>query len=140
MVDGGAPAVPPDWSTVEALLARLASTRVRFATATTSAAWISSYEPGRRLRLETGQGSRWVEVESIRICWTRLEHLGRIRRNDVLDPGRCSAFMMALFEQVAGVTEEAGDDPYLVRAGGLGDRRGRAGRPRAQPAPHPTAS
>jgi hypothetical protein len=79
--------------------------------------WIASYEPGRRLRLESGidrSDSTWIEIESVRGCWETLERLGRIRRQDVLEPGRRSAFMMALFEQVEGVGSESGGEPYLV--------------------------
>ena len=68
--------------------------------------WISSYEPGRRLRLETELDSTWVDIESIHGCWETFERLGRIRRSDVLEPGRRSAFMMALFEQVEGIRQE----------------------------------
>jgi hypothetical protein len=53
-------------------------------------------------------------VDSIHECWETFERLGRIRRRDVLDPGRCSAFMIALFRQVPGVVEQPGADLYLV--------------------------
>jgi hypothetical protein len=55
-----------------------------------------------------------LAAESIRECWETFELFGRIRRQEVLDPGRCSAFMFALFRQVPGVVEQVGDDPYLV--------------------------
>ncbi len=64
--------------------------------------------------LESNVGSKWLAVESIRECWETFERLGRIRRQDVLEPGRCSAFMIALFRQVPGVAEQAGEDRCLV--------------------------
>jgi hypothetical protein len=67
--------------------------------------------------LESDAGPRWLEIDTIRECWETFERLGRIRRRDVLEPGRCSAFMMALFSQVPGVEELAGEDPYLVLPG-----------------------
>ena len=47
--------------------------------------------------LDSGLRSRWVAVDDIRACWDTFERLGRIRREDVLEPGRCSAFMVELF-------------------------------------------
>jgi hypothetical protein len=61
--------------------------------------------PGRRIRLETGLDSVWVDVDSIRGCWETFERLGTISRTDVLEPGRRSAFMMALFERVEGICQ-----------------------------------
>jgi hypothetical protein len=105
----------PDWSAVEALLDGLAANRTRFSTAISGETWISAYDRGRRLRLESGPGSRWVDIEHIKTCWETFERLGRINRRDVLDPGRCAAFMIALFRQVAGIhEEEEGEEPYLV--------------------------
>jgi hypothetical protein len=104
----------PCWKDVEELLARLAATRGPIATASAPNGTISSYQPGRRLMVESGVGSRWVAVESVRECWETFERLGRIRRQDVLEPGRCSAFMIALFQQVPGVAEQIGEDHYLV--------------------------
>ena len=83
-------------------------------TANSDSNWISSYEPGRRLRLETGLDSVWVDIESIRGCWETLERLGRIKRSDVLEPGRRSAFMMALFQQIDGIRQERRGELYLV--------------------------
>ncbi len=104
---GGAPVavvavVTPGWAEVEALLGKLAASGETFTTAISPANWISRYEPGRRIRLESEADSSWVDVENIRGCWETFERLGRIRRSDVLDPGRCSAFMMALFERNRG--------------------------------------
>ena len=109
--------VQPDWQTVEELLARLAATGERFPTVTSSSNWISAYQPGWRFRLERQGGSRWIEIASVRGCWETFERLGRICRRDLLEPGRCSAFMMALFQQVAGIREETGDEPRLVLPG-----------------------
>jgi hypothetical protein len=99
------------------LLAKLAETRAFFPTATAGSTWISSYEPGRRLRLESDQRSSWIRVEHLEECWGTFERLGRIRRSDVLEPGRCSAFVMALFARVPGVRGEGGDDPSLLLPG-----------------------
>jgi hypothetical protein len=99
---------------VEAVLAKLAASGEHFTTVISQSTWISRYEPGRRIRLESATDSAWVDVENIRGCWETLERLGRIRRSDVLDPGRCSAFMMALFQQVEGVREEREGELFLV--------------------------
>jgi hypothetical protein len=96
----------PSWHGVEELLTRLAQTRTKFPTASALDNWISQYEPGRRLLLENHNGPRWVQIGDIRDCWETFERLGRIHRRDVLDPGRCSGFMMALFAQVDGVVAE----------------------------------
>ena len=104
----------PGWPEVEALIASLAASGERLATVTSPESWISRYEPGRRFRLETASESSWVDVEDVQGCWETLERLGRIRRSDVLDPGRCSAFMMALFQRVEGIRQEQGDEQYLV--------------------------
>ena len=58
------------------------------------------------MRLESDARSRWIEVEHLKGCWETFERLRRIRRADVLEPGRCSAFVMALFARVPGVHEE----------------------------------
>jgi hypothetical protein len=104
----------PSWADVEALLDRLAETGEVIPTTLAPTTKISTYQRGSRLRLETDSGSSWLSVESIRECWATFERLGRIRRQDVLDPGRCSAFMFALFRQVPGVVEQVGEDRYLV--------------------------
>jgi hypothetical protein len=97
------------------VLTELAMSGAIFATANSESNRISSYEPGRRLRLETGVDSVWVDVESIRGCWETLERLGRVCRRDVLEPGRRSAFMMALFQQVEGIIRrETRGELYLV--------------------------
>jgi hypothetical protein len=125
---GAAEAEPPeapDWEAVESLLATLAATRAFFPTATARSTWISSYEPGRRLRLESDSRSSWVQVEHLRECWRTFERLGRIRRSDVLEPGRCSALVMALFARVPGVRSEPGEGMCLLLPG----RRPAADRP-----------
>jgi hypothetical protein len=104
----------PCWHDVEQLLERLAETHEPIPTVLAPTTRISTYERRSRLRLESDAGSSWLAVESIRGCWETFERLGRIRRRDVLDPGRCSAFMFALFRQVPGVVEQIGDEPYLV--------------------------
>ena len=104
----------PTWESVEELVALLASTRSTFASTLSTANWISAYEPGRRLMLEAGTRSSWVQMEHVRACWETFERLGKICRRDVLEPGRHSAFMMALFAQLRGVREVAGDEPSLV--------------------------
>jgi hypothetical protein len=107
----------PDWSMVEELIARLAAGTTTFSSATSASNAISMYEPTRRLYLATDSDGSWIDVESVRECWATFERLGRICRRDVREPGRRSAFMMALFEQVDGVRTEHGDEPYLVLPG-----------------------
>ena len=96
------------------MLAELASSRANFTTASSDSNRIAGYEPGRRLRLESGGDSTWIDIESVQGCWETLERLGRICRRDVLEPGRRSAFMMALFEQIEGIRSETRDELYLV--------------------------
>ncbi len=117
----------PDWQSVEELLADLAATGTTFSTAVSRSNRIASYERGRRLRVEREFSSNWVQIDSIRCCWETFERLGRIRRRDVLEPGRCSAFMMALFRQLPGVDEESGDETYLVLSRGRAPGRHVAG-------------
>jgi hypothetical protein len=89
-----------DWQLVEDLLTQLASSHAGFA-----AYRIESYEPGYRIRIAGAASSRWIDIEDIRSCWTTFERLGEIGTADVLEPGRASRFMMALFRQVPGVAE-----------------------------------
>jgi hypothetical protein len=96
----------PSWQQVEELLTRLVAKSSKFHSASSEDNWIAQYEPGQRLLLENDNGSRWVRIGDIRDCWETFERLGRIHRRDVLDPGRCSGFVMALFAQVAGVVAE----------------------------------
>jgi hypothetical protein len=110
------PPVVPSWTEVEKLLDRLARAGSTIPITPTSSTTIGGYERGRRVLLQSSGGSRWLEVDSIRECWERFEELGRIGRSDLLEPGRCSGFMIALFRQVPGVTQKrAGGNVYLVR-------------------------
>jgi hypothetical protein len=104
----------PSWGEVEKVLDRLALADDPIPLTATSSTTIGGDERGRRVLLQSGTNSRWLAVDSIRECWATFEHLGRIRRSDVLEPGRCSAFVFALFRQVPGVTEEFEDEAYLV--------------------------
>lgn len=104
----------PGWKAVEELISTLAASRAVFPTANSTTNWISAYEPGRRLMVESGSQSSWVQVDHIRTCWEKFEERGRVCRQDVLEPGRRSAFMMALFEQVVGVQREKRNGRYLV--------------------------
>ena len=115
--------IEPSWDGVEDVLRRLAKTGSKFSTASSDRNWVSQYESGRRLLVENHNGSRWVQVGDIRDCWETFERLGRIHRRDVLDPGRCSGFVMALFAQVGGVVAEdtaAGEFLALPGANGSG--------------------
>jgi hypothetical protein len=102
------------WDDVEGLIDRLCTTHQAFTTATSAENSISQYEPGGRLLLETGRGTRWVALGDVRACWETFERLGRIRRSDLLEPGRCSAFMFALFAQVEGVEHEPNEELLVL--------------------------
>ena len=103
------------WVDVEQLLDRLAESGAPIPTDIAPNTRITCYQHGSRVMLESNLGSKWIGLDSIRGCWETFERLGRIRRADVLEPGRSSAFMFALFRQVPGVAERgAEDDPYLV--------------------------
>jgi hypothetical protein len=104
----------PGWRDVEELLDRLASTGEPIQTGVAATTTISAYQRGRRVMLETDRSSSWLAVDSIHECWETFARLGCIRREDVLEPGRRSAFMMALFRQVPGVVEQSGEDVCLV--------------------------
>ncbi len=114
MVDVAPRATRPGWDDVHGLIARLHETRTPFTTATSVENSISQYEPGVRLMLESKRGTRWVAVDDVRGCWETFERLGSVRRPDLLEPGRCSAFMFALFAQVDGVS---GNGDSLVLPG-----------------------
>jgi hypothetical protein len=114
--DAGPP-VAPSWADVEKVLDRLARAGATIPITPMSTTTIGGYERGRRVLLQSSTGPLWLAVDSIRECWERFEELGRIRRSDVLDPGRCSGFMIALFRQVPGVTEQdVRGTVYLLRA------------------------
>ena len=107
----------PSWTDVEKLLDGLAQAGATIPITPTSNTTIGGYERGRRVLLQSGHGQLWLAVESIRECWARFEELGQIRRADMLEPGRCSGFMIALFRQVPGVTEKrVGGTSYLLRS------------------------
>ena len=115
-VDAG-PLVAPSWTDAEKVLDRLARAGATIPITPTSTTTIGGYERGRRVLLQSSNSRLWLSIDSIRECWERFEELGRIRRSDVLEPGRCSGFMIALFRQVPGVTEEdVRGNVYLVRA------------------------
>jgi hypothetical protein len=99
----------PSWQQVEAVLTRLSASGTSFSTASFVSNRISQYQPGDRLLLENENGSRWVRVGDIQGCWETFERLRSIHRRDVLDPGRCSGFVMALFAQVDGVVAHAAE-------------------------------
>ena len=114
--DAGPP-VAPSWTDAEKVLDRLARAGATIPITPTSTTTIGGYERGRRVLLQSSSGTLWLAVDSIRECWERFEELGRIRRSDLLEPGRCSGFMVALFRQVPGVIEEdVRGNVYLVRA------------------------
>ena len=104
----------PTWADVEKEIRRLAETGDRFDTAVADDNRLMSYEPDRRVALVNTRGTSFVEIASIRECWEKLETKGKIRRRDVLEPGRCSAFMMALFARISGVQVEQRDEEYLI--------------------------
>jgi hypothetical protein len=110
------PTLAPSWAEAEKVLDGLARSGATIAITPTSTTTIGGYERGRRVLLQSGNGPLWLAVDSIRECWERFEEVGRIRRADVLEPGRCSGFMIALFRQVPGITEEhERGSLYLVR-------------------------
>ena len=104
----------PCWTDVEELLDELAARHESFPTVGAHNARIGAYQRGRRLALESDTGLQWVAWDDLRACWETFERLGSIRREDVLDPGRCSAFVFALFAQVPGVTERNSGTRRLV--------------------------
>jgi hypothetical protein len=114
--DDAGPLGAPSWTDVEKVLDQLARAGATIPLTPTSTTTIGGYERGRRVLLQSSHGTLWLAVDSIRECWERFEELGRIRRSDVLEPGRCSGFMIALFRQVPGVTEtDVRGNVYLVR-------------------------
>jgi hypothetical protein len=114
--NGSSPATRPSWSTVDELLRRLGETQEPFDAAGTRQYRIVRYERDWRVMLEGGASTRWVELETIRACWETFERLGRIQREDVLEPGRCASFMLALFDQLPGVERAHDDAATLVLA------------------------
>jgi hypothetical protein len=108
------PALPPRWEDVVEVIERLALTGTVLSTSVGLSSQIASYERGRRFMLGSEAGSHWVAVDDIRECWKTFERLRSIRRPDVLEPGRCSAFVMALFARVPGVVERTQPEHHLV--------------------------
>jgi hypothetical protein len=104
----------PRWEDVDGLIARLCATRANFATETSAVNSIAQYEQGVRLMHESDTGPRWVAVDDVRECWATFERLGTVNRKDLLEPGRCSAFMFALFSQVDGVSRDPADPARLA--------------------------
>jgi hypothetical protein len=104
----------PRWEDVDGLIARLCTTHASFATKTSAENSIPQYEPGVRLMHQSDHGPRWVAVEDVRECWATLERLGSVNRQDLLEPGRCSAFMFALFAQVDGVVRDPVDPERIA--------------------------
>jgi hypothetical protein len=116
-LDRHAAPAAPSWTDVEKLLDRLARAGATIPITATSNTTIGGYERGRRVLLQSGHGQLWLAVESIRECWARFEQLGQICRSDMLEPGRCSGFMVALFRQVPGVSEKrVRGTSYLLRS------------------------
>lgn len=106
----------PGWPAVEQLLAELTGSGTSFPTVLSPNNKITSYDR-RRLALESDHGMQWIDLDSIRSCWETFEGLGRVTRRDLLEPGRCSAFMIALFRQIPGVTEHVDEEHYLLLPG-----------------------
>ena len=104
-----------DWQMVEALLAELAVSGAPFASATSQAYRIESYAPGWRVRMASVSASRWIDIEDIQACWSTFERLQTISKDDLLEPGRASSFMFALFGQLSG-TVESDDGASLALA------------------------
>jgi hypothetical protein len=115
-VNGSSAIARPSWSSVVELLRRLGETQEPFEAAGARQYRIVRYERDWRVLLDGGASTRWVELENIRTCWETFERLGRIEREDVLEPGRCSSFMLALFDQLPGVERARDDAAALVLA------------------------
>jgi hypothetical protein len=107
---------PPRWEDVLEVIDRLVLTGAFLQTSVGLRSQVASYQRGRRLMLNSEAGSHWVAVDDLRECWTTFERLGSIRRQDVLEPGRCSGFVMALFANVPGVVERTEPERLLVLA------------------------
>jgi hypothetical protein len=101
-------AVPPDWTVVEGKIEELARTQAWFPTVTGRPNRITNYEADRRVLVQTSDAQNWVQVSWIKHHWQTLISRGEVSRDDVLYPGRRSAFMLALFRQIPGVSEIPG--------------------------------
>jgi hypothetical protein len=98
----------PTWATVLDLLSELSSTKAPITGPGGRVYRVERFERDWRVMVVGAGSSRWVDLEDIHGCWQTFERLGRIESEDVLDPGRCSTFMMAMFLQVPGIDETAG--------------------------------
>jgi hypothetical protein len=107
----------PRWEDVDGLIEQLCATHAKFTTETSAENSIAQYERGVRLMHESERGPRWVALEDVRACWATFERLGSVSRRDLLEPGRCSAFMFALFAQVDGVEPDPANDGHLALSG-----------------------
>jgi hypothetical protein len=105
---------PPRWEDVVEVIERLVLTGAVLPTSVELRSQIATFERGRRIMVNSEAGSHWVAVDDLHECWKTFERLGRIRRQDVLEPGRCSAFVMALFARVPGVVERTRPEHLLV--------------------------
>jgi hypothetical protein len=99
--------VRPTWESIVELLAELSSTKEPLSGPSGRPYRVERYERDWRIMVTAPSGStRWVDLDDIRGCWETFERLGRIESEDVLDPGRCSELMMAVFLQVPGVEQD----------------------------------
>jgi hypothetical protein len=105
---------PPRWEDVIEVIEDLVRTGAVLPTSVGLSSKLATYQRGRRIMVDSEAGSHWVAVDDIHECWKTFERLGRIRRQDVLEPGRCSAFVMALFARVPGVVERTHAEHFLV--------------------------
>jgi hypothetical protein len=105
----------PSWESVDEVLVELAESGATIRVGV-RAFRVAKYDAGARILLETETTSRWVQLADLRECWETFERLGQIGRADVLEPARCSAFVMALFRAVPGVGDPLGDATSLVLA------------------------
>jgi hypothetical protein len=112
------------WALVEAELTELARSKEWFPTVTGKPNRILSYEPGQRVLVETETGTNPIEVSWIKTHWQTLITQREVTRNDLLYPGRRSAFMLALFRRIPGI-EEIGERPARLRIGGTRPRPSR---------------
>ena len=97
--------VRPTWEAVEGVLAELSSTQTSFSGFVGPTFRLERYHRDWRVWAVTERSARWVEIDDIRTCWETFERLGRIQCEDVLDPGRCSSLMMAIFERGPGIEQ-----------------------------------
>jgi hypothetical protein len=104
----------PEWQDVERVIREVAKSGRTIYTVTGKPNRIVEYVPGRSVTVETKKGIDDIAIDVIRHHWTTLETKRRVRLRELLDPGRRSAFMGALFSQVPGVRVEGTRPAYLV--------------------------